>query len=129
MPERDIGACEDLLREVVHVPLVVDYLADARVDKDLGAQAAGECGGVDRGPLNARPVVRGLRHGVLLRMHPPAQFVTCARRYFQLFPETPRLLAVGDPFRSPVVTGGEDVAVLHDHRSHGPAEAGGTGGY
>ena len=125
----DRGFREDVLRQLVHVSLVVNDLGNAGIYEDLGAQAAGESGGIDDRSLEARSVIRGLRHGVLFGMHAAAQLVACTGGDVEFHAQTSRILTVRDPFRSTVVSRGQNVLVLHNDSSHMPAEAGGTGRY
>ena len=127
VPDLEVRLGEDVLREVVHVSLVVDDLGDAGIDEDLGTLRAREGGGVDLGALHADTEIGRLGHCVLFRMDTPAELMAGAGWHVHEHSETSLLLAVGYAAGSPVVSGGKHVIVLHDDRSDLASETGGPG--
>ena len=115
-PQDDAGLGEDGLRLLGDgILLVVDDLADARVDDHLGAHEAGRERDVDRRALRRDAVVGGLRDGVLLGVRADALAEPGAARRVGGAARAAALVAVADAARRAVVAGRDDAAVLHDH--------------
>ena len=98
------------------------------VDEDFGAEAAGKGRGVYGGALDARAEVRRLCNGVLLGVDAAAELVPRPGWDVELDPDAAGLGAVGKPARGAVVTGRENVLVLHVDGAHVAPQTGGPGG-
>src|SRR4051812_23081902 len=114
-----------VVRVGVHPVVQVVDGVHAGLEQLLGAAEAGAHGGVHGAPLHRDPEARRRQQRVLLRVHADAQVVAGARRVLVAVGAAvaPALRAVGHVRRRAVVAGGDDVAVLHDHRAHAVAGA------
>ena len=90
---------------VERVRLVVDDLADSRVDDHLGALQAGSEGRVEGGVLDADPVVGGLGDGVFLAVGTQALVESSAAVRQRIAARAPPLIAVPRPPGGSVVAG------------------------
>ena len=102
--------------------LVIDH-ANAGIDDHFGTDRTWLVCAKQAGVLDRHTVVCRLDNGILLGMDTPAQFVPLAGRDIQFFPQAANFLAVPDIGRGSVISGGQNLFVLHDNRTNSPAEA------
>src|SRR2546425_6512648 len=128
--ERHVGVAEQLLERRPLVLVLVEDAPDAGVDQHLQAVNARRVRDVDVGVADGGAVLRRLRDDVDLGVDgAEAVLLGLARRRAGRVDQAADVGAVGQAGRRPVVAGGQDVLVAHDHRPDLGAGAGGALGH
>jgi len=115
-------------RQFIGITFSIYNPVDAGIDDHLGADYTGHCGAIEGGAIDIDAVTGGLDNGILLGVQAAAEFVALSRGDIETFPQAAAGIAVRDAGRYPVVSGGQDIALLDKQSPNLSAQACGTGG-
>src|SRR5512133_4038924 len=125
----DGGLGDHLAGQIIGIALAVDHGGYSGVDDHFCADDTGHRGAVQGGAVNVGAVLGGLDDGVLLGVQAAAELVALPGRDIEPLAQAAGRITVGNAGRNPVVSGGQDVAILDQHSTNLSAQTGGAGGH